>query len=681
MGNINLITNSCNHCSGFCSYCNARIDDLISQGFNINDLEKSLKDINEKNYKEAKWDFEKLEKKLVNHPIVKRLGKKDIHLTLWGADPLNSFYCLQENVDFLKYINKKYDLNFKYGFCTNGLGLLIPEWVEYLIKEKIHFTISHDGLGQEIRTMDFDPIKFDGFKEAYKNKLISGFSPVLNQYNSNPLANYEWFEENTPHDISLRFSKAKNGLYDIKVLNKNGLCNGLYYEELKGKPYGDFLIHNDLTNDILANQLDIYINGWKYIYSNLEKFSRVAKHAIRFARSNDGIKEKNYCYKFQNGITNFSSTIDTIGNDCDCMLMDSRFKAKHKEVAEYCKDCKYNGRYECKECNVMEFPKKDENSPHGCEFNYRYQELMDFANSILKQKMAKKVFYLGPKKENDIKEHRRYILSPYYKSIGYEDITKINKQNVYKELIIENPYSAYIEEMVKRSEKVIYDRSENWSAKNEKGKEAEDIIFKKADVIINSSKKLFDDSVKRSKIGASIYYVPNGSKFFVYKETEKFEKKTAIYIGNSKKCDYELISKMCIEYPDWNFLVYANYEEDEIRKYSAIKNLKIEGFKPLNELFDILCKCHVGLMTLNIEYGGKKYLDSQLPSKLFNYINARLPVVYNNIDENNIEEYKEVCFKYKEGILNEVFDIKDKTFEKLNRSWKRVFDEISCIIM
>ena len=248
-------------------------------------------------------------------------------------------------------------------------------------------------------------------------------------------------------------------------------------------------------------------------------------------------------------------------------------------------------------------------------------------------------------------------------------------------MIIENPYSAYIEEMVQRSEKVIYDRSENWSAKNEKGKEAEDIIFKKADIIINSSKKLFDDSVKRSKIGASIYYVPNGSKFFVYKETEKFEKKTAIYIGNSKKCDYELISKMCIEYPDWNFLVYANYEEDEIRKYSTIKNLKIEGFKPLNELFDILCKCHVGLMTLNIEYGGKKYLDSQLPSKLFNYINARLPVVYNNIDESNIEEYKEVCFKYKEGVLNEVFDIKDKTFEKLNRSWKRVFDEISCIIM
>jgi len=48
VGNINLITNSYNHCSGFCSYCNARIDDLISQGFNINDLEKSLKDINEK---------------------------------------------------------------------------------------------------------------------------------------------------------------------------------------------------------------------------------------------------------------------------------------------------------------------------------------------------------------------------------------------------------------------------------------------------------------------------------------------------------------------------------------------------------------------------------------------------------------------------------------------------------
>lgn len=379
VGRLNLITHGVESCSGFCRYCTARITDLVSQGFNIHDIEKSLKSINEKTYKEAKWDFEALENRLITHPYWNNLRD----FTLWGGDPLGSFYCLQENVDFIRYLEGKYNRKFNIGFCTNGLGSLIEDWVKYLIDNNIHFTLSHDGLGQEIRTLNFDPLKFDGMKELLKNKSVGSISPVLNQYNSDPIENYKYLSQ---YGIPLRLSKAKNGDYDVKATNQSGLCNGKFYEELKGKPYGDFLIHNDYENPILRNQLDIYIDGWKYIIDHYNDFPLIKSSFTKQCRLNrvdfdDGNASKNPCFQFQHGMRDYSSTIDTLGKDCECMLMDSRTKSSYHERDKKCENCKYKYRYECWECDVMSHTKDSTYDIHNCEFNYRYQELMDYANA------------------------------------------------------------------------------------------------------------------------------------------------------------------------------------------------------------------------------------------------------------------------------------------------------------
>ncbi len=383
MGKINLITHQAEFCSGFCAYCQARIDDLISQGFNLNDVEKSLRDINKKNYETAKFDFAALEKKFETHPMMK---DKQGSVTLWGADPLGCFDCLQEEVDFIEYLNREKGYHLGMGLCTNGLGFMIPEWVEFLVKHHIGISFSHDLLGQEIRTIkkEFDPMFFDGFDELCRTGQLGLISPVLNQYNSDPVANYHYFEDmvlSKYPKVQLRLSKSKNGHYDIKTANRTGICNGKYYEELKDKPYGDMLIHNDLSNPLLAHQLDIYIDGWKEIYSNPQKYQNCWRQAVKFARLNNGNKPKNPCYNFQHGITETSYTIDTLGKDCECMLMDSRAHAQYPGMSDICKDCKYKGRYECKECDVMEPVHADPTALHQCKFNYRYQELMDFANA------------------------------------------------------------------------------------------------------------------------------------------------------------------------------------------------------------------------------------------------------------------------------------------------------------
>ena len=373
-----------NRCSGFCQYCNARIEDLISQGFNLNDLEKSLRDIDKKNAETIQFDFDALEKAIEQNPYFK---SKSGSVTLWGADPMSAcFTSLTELIDFIEYLNKEKGYDIHPGLCTNGLGFRIPEWVEYIIKHNIGISLSHDGLGQEIRTMkkEFDPLFFDGFDELVTAGRLHLISPVLNQYNSDPVANYRYFEDvvfSRYPNIQLRLSKAKNGKYDVRTKNINGLCNGKYYDELKGTEWGNMLIHNDLSNPILEHQLDIYIDGWKTIYDNPAKFKNCWQQAVKFARLNKGNKEKNPCYKFQNGILPYSHTIDTLGNNCECMLMDSQHHARFKEMAPYCKDCKYKGRYECKECNVMEPAEADKTALHQCPFNYRYQELMDYANA------------------------------------------------------------------------------------------------------------------------------------------------------------------------------------------------------------------------------------------------------------------------------------------------------------
>lgn len=273
--------------------------------------------------------------------------------------------------------------------------------------------------------------------------------------------------------------------------------------------------------------------------------------------------------------------------------------------------------------------------------------------------------------------YRRYFLNEKLKQIYQDDLATNHYLGKFEVVIISHPT-----EIIPKGNKIIYERTDNWS---EKGyKDGEELLFKISSCIICSSKFLYFDTIEQLKNNnnekAKVFYIPNGNKMFKYpKQVEKYTEKTAIYIGNSiNKVDIETLFNICEENPDWNFFVYANEKDEPYFENSPI-NIFFRKQISLEDIFQIVCKCKLGL----INFKGDAWTDGMLPNKLFTYINAKIPTLYSGVNEINLEDYKEVTFKYEKGkkieeLVN--FDIQDSIFEGLMRDWDSVTNEILNVI-
>lgn len=416
-------------CSGGCSYCSAAssMDYTLYNWTNRKDKDKiieALRKADEQSYREFKADFPKLEEALDNDPQMKNALKQQkennahIYMSadIWMGDPLTSFSALQEIVDFLKDYAKRRDIELHLHTSTNGLPTLIDEYCEYLIKENIGLQLSHDGLGQWIRTQDLDPLDFDNCKALIKCGTLNWINATLNFWNNNMLDNRDYFvdklkqifplvfdphKECTPEDdkayrgLFIKLNRVYDGNYDLKAPNKDGKFGKYYYDALKNVPLGNISFRNDkeLADETgviaLAHSLDDYIDSYIKIYKDTkdpnkqlimmpfqnylqDQFSR-----NHYMKSHDD-PNAGACRVFQRGLKDTTFVLDTLGRYSQCNLIDADSKVENPggDQPKYCKGCKYEFSEECNGCGSVAFPRE------RCEFRYRWNQMIEIITQM-----------------------------------------------------------------------------------------------------------------------------------------------------------------------------------------------------------------------------------------------------------------------------------------------------------
>lgn len=106
--------------------------------------------------------------------------KNDISdIQIWGGEPLANIDFLKKSIAFCKeYLN-----GHTIKLVTNGI--LLPKYVDYLIKNNIKINISHDGPGQKYRGFDYlkSQEHIDALKKLSDKNLLNSVIVVLHKKN------------------------------------------------------------------------------------------------------------------------------------------------------------------------------------------------------------------------------------------------------------------------------------------------------------------------------------------------------------------------------------------------------------------------------------------------------------------------------------------------------------------
>lgn len=404
-----ITINNVDKCSGGCLYCIAASNMNYSMGVNYNDIITSVKHIDDMMYKQAQFDFDALEKLLDNDPDIKKVMKDNqpISFDTWGADPVTCFQCLQEVVEFIEhYCYTRHINNYSISTSTNGLPLLRDDVCDYLRKHHIHVQLSHDGLGQWIRTKDVDPLDFDNVRKLMRDGIITAINATLCFWNYSLFNNIRYFngklKEIFPEVYSDKemASERLSNVYKRLYIKLNHIMDGEY--DVKGKhkdygiPLGDMSLHNDvkLQNEIGygAHVLDDYLYEWDVYFEKVRSnkhntlelmpFNRYLIEQLKRGRKmSDWHKDGNMCRKYQMGSISYSEHIDTTGRYCDCNLQDADHPVPNREnkKPKHCDNCKYKDSAECNMCGSV-IPRKE------CEYYYRWNQFLDKTRGTLVKK-------------------------------------------------------------------------------------------------------------------------------------------------------------------------------------------------------------------------------------------------------------------------------------------------------
>lgn len=151
---ISLVMNGIKKCSGSCLYCSAASTMNYRDKANKNSFVFNKEKTKERILEFCKESFEMAEK---NNDGV------DLAVDIWGGNPVENFDSFKQCVEFLENDLKEF------RFVTihtsgNGLELQDKDIVDYLISHNVHYQLSHDGLGQWLRTGEIDPLYWDKTK-------------------------------------------------------------------------------------------------------------------------------------------------------------------------------------------------------------------------------------------------------------------------------------------------------------------------------------------------------------------------------------------------------------------------------------------------------------------------------------------------------------------------------------
>lgn len=320
-----------NLCNMQCHYCSA-----------VGVSEKDLKDKIETG---IEIDYAKMKETMDKNPIVQEHLKSGKKLTInnWGGDPLMYYKQLEEVDDWIRATYPT--LNFDVFISTNGLLLgakHIQEWIYHMHdKFGLHIQLSHDGVGQFVRSKNFDPFYDEKTKDVIvklaKDGIFNMINVTLNNYNCSPLANFQYLQK-------WRYENHLEQLPLYIKLNHNNDSDYTLKYRIRDYNLSRYMHEMELL------WLDAYEAGpnneyWKPFYSYFSN---------QMSRS-DPYKGLGGCGQFASGQKDWTWCMNTKGEYVWCQLCnDPKDVINAKcEQAEACKHCEFRHFDDCSPCPDM----------------------------------------------------------------------------------------------------------------------------------------------------------------------------------------------------------------------------------------------------------------------------------------------------------------------------------------
>lgn len=287
-------------------------------------------------------DYDAMFKTMESNPIIKEALEKNEELTinLWGGEPLMH---TKEWDELVPKIKEHFpNLKFRVYLSTNGLlcgAKHIQEWI-YDFHKKYGLTIqlSHDGVGQWIRSKGFDPLydhkTKDFFIKMAKDGIFNMINATLNQFNYSPISNFAYFQK-------WRYDNHLEHLpFYIKLnhLNDSEYCGPYRLSGEKLNRYMDEM-QTLWMRSYVARRDDLYWQPYRdYFVNQMTRWNKFTNLGG--------------CGMFSTGQRDWTWCMNTKGEYVFCQL---------------CNDPESNPNPECKqgpECEHCEF--RDYDDCHGC---------------------------------------------------------------------------------------------------------------------------------------------------------------------------------------------------------------------------------------------------------------------------------------------------------------------------
>ena len=267
------------------------------------------------NDSEFVYDWDKVRSELKN--------KDCSEIMIWGADPIVSWNSFRKTVDFVESLGK----NTQIYASTNG-STLTDNVIDYLNKHNIKVQLSHDGVAEHYK-LDFDPL--DRYDILKLNDVV--INCVIHNNNCDIMKNVEYFSKKVP-SIKVAFS--------LPQISKEN----------------DFTIHKENADKLIGQCTALLLSDNPMYRLNVPTGDDY-KSDYRKEMPTDG------CLMSE-GISNH---IDTLGNWCQCNLVDSLNPKLEFRRNEICNKCKYRYSTLCGVCGLLE-------PPEECYFMFKLNELL-----------------------------------------------------------------------------------------------------------------------------------------------------------------------------------------------------------------------------------------------------------------------------------------------------------------
>lgn len=353
-------------CSGKCSYCSAT---------SVQECDYEGKNIKKEDFGKIIWDWAGVTKIFNTNPIIQDAIKKrqSIVLNWWAAEPLD-FY--QDAEKYWDWVHEHYpDLQFSAFISTNGIPLArkkVVEWV-YRMHEKygLELQISHDGVGQRVRTRTFDPLYSpstrDTIVKMVKDGIITMVNATLNQYNCSPMANFAYFQkwryDNHLETTNLRLIKLNHN-------NDSGYTGPF---RLKGENLDRYMHEMETIwmHSYISDPKDPYWVPYRNYFEN---------QMTRWELKNG----EGGCESFSKGHRDWTWCCNTKGEYVFCQLCSDPTTNPNPncEQAENCKHCEFRNYNECWPCPDMQMSEDCEYKKAYIRMVLRMKEYINIVNGF-----------------------------------------------------------------------------------------------------------------------------------------------------------------------------------------------------------------------------------------------------------------------------------------------------------